>query len=109
MVSGVPRCESCNKRWRLKQTIVKTSAIDVDLGMNCPYCDELQFLDAKSLKRNKVWIFFPLIMLIVYGLLNLWMSLPFWSFILYLLLIVVIFIVFYPRSITVTNAKPLQS
>jgi|SRR5690625_532383 len=62
----MPVCYKCNQQWSWLQTLKKASFTLGD-GIECPYCQEKQYISACSRKRNSVYsliTMFPFLIMI---------------------------------------------
>ena len=95
----MPSCQNCHNKWSWKQTVKKTfSAIG---GMTCPYCDEKQYITARTRKRSAV---FPLTIVPLIMLGNLYFGPSYLSLSALLVLIPLVFII-YPFYVEFSNEE----
>ena len=98
----MPICQNCHNKWTWKETFKKTSVFIS--GMTCSYCNEKQYVTARTKKISAI---FPVIIIFMLFLSNLYFG-P--SYIVYLgvLTLIFLYVILNPFFVKLSNEeKPL--
>lgn len=98
----MPHCQNCDFKWDWRTSFKKT--LSFNTGTTCPNCQKIQYVTTKT-RQRALWLYL-LVFLFIYLVITI-LNLEVDSAIYLAIITYVMFLIFYPTTIKLTNKYEL--
>lgn len=95
----MPVCQNCDQKWSWKQTFKQSFTLDI--GMNCPYCGQKQYVTKSSRIKSNLFNIIPIVTLPI----AIWLEFSLGIALIFAFVIGLIIISLYPYTIELSNKE----